>query len=181
MKRDKKIVLIAHCILNCNSKVEGLSQYRGALSEVVSLLMEQGLGIIQLPCPELTVYGVKRWGHVKEQFNTPYFRKHCREVFKPYLEQIKDYQAADYQIVGLLGIEGSPSCGVNRSCSGDWGGTFSSPKLEFNLNNVKSIDGAGIFIEEIREIFKEEEIGIPIIGVDEKDLKQTFKIIKGLS
>nr|WP_231288438.1 hypothetical protein [Methanococcus maripaludis] len=49
MNRNKKIALVAHCILNCNSKVECLSEYGGALRNVVNYLMDEGFGIIQLP------------------------------------------------------------------------------------------------------------------------------------
>jgi predicted secreted protein len=61
MKRDKNIVVVCHCILNCNSKVEGLSEYRGAV-DFTKKLVDSGIGIIQLPCPEMILYGIKRWG-----------------------------------------------------------------------------------------------------------------------
>ncbi|AZO94725.1 CD3072 family TudS-related putative desulfidase [Halocella sp. SP3-1] len=174
MKRNKKIVLVAHCILNCNSKVEGLSQYRGALSEIVNLLVERGIGIIQLPCPELTMYGIKRWGHVREQFDTPYFRKHCRQIFEPYLQQIKGYLASNYQILGLIGIDGSPSCGVNKTCSGNWGGEL----LEASVNKEKittweMIQARGVFIEEIILSLKESQIEISLTAIDEDNLKKS--------
>lgn len=72
MKRNKKIALVSHCILNANSKVEGLSEYGGMLKDVMNYLMDEGYGIIQMPCPEMAIYGIKRWGHVKEQFDTPH-------------------------------------------------------------------------------------------------------------
>ncbi len=28
MKRNREIVVVCHCILNCNSKVEGLSEFK---------------------------------------------------------------------------------------------------------------------------------------------------------
>ncbi len=52
MRRSKKIVLISHCILNVNSKVEGLAQYENNSLELVKYLIENKFGIIQLPCPE---------------------------------------------------------------------------------------------------------------------------------
>ena len=126
MKRSKKIILISHCILNSNSKVEGLSQYEGILNQVVDMIYKKGIVIIQLPCPEIIIYGIKRWGHVKEQFDTLFYRENCREMLKPIIGQVKSYMDTGYEIVGVLGIDGSPSCGVNFTCSGDWEGDPSS-------------------------------------------------------
>ncbi len=86
--------------------------------------MDNNISIIQLPCPEITYYGVKRWGHVKDQFDTTHFRKHCRQLFSIYLEQIEEYINNGYEILGIVGIEGSPTCGVNKTCVGKWGENF---------------------------------------------------------
>ena len=61
MKRDKTIIVTCHCILNCNSKVEGLSEFKGSI-DLAKSFMDKGMGIIQLPCPEMILYGIKRWG-----------------------------------------------------------------------------------------------------------------------
>ncbi len=61
MKRSKKIVLLGHCILNVNSKVEGLAQYENNSLELLEYLIENKFGIIQLPCPEAGFYGMRRW------------------------------------------------------------------------------------------------------------------------
>lgn len=179
MERSKKIVLIAHCILNINSKVSGLAKTNLEMKSVFRLLLEKDIGIIQLPCPELTIYGSRRWGHVKEQFATPYYRKHCREIFKPYLEQIIDYQAAGYEIIALIGVEGSPSCGVNKTCSACWQGEVTDLK-PVELASLEMIAESGIFIEEIKKILKEKEIKIPLIAIDEEKLGLTKRKIKNL-
>lgn len=87
MRRSKKIVLISHCILNVNSKVEGLAQYENNSLELVKYLIENKFGIIQLPCPEASFYGMRRWGHVKEQFDTPYYREHLQKYSIPYFSK----------------------------------------------------------------------------------------------
>ncbi|WP_373855525.1 CD3072 family TudS-related putative desulfidase [Desulfocucumis palustris] len=115
---------MSHCILNSNSKVEGLSNSPGIISEVMNLLMEKQIGIIQLPCPEMVVYGIKRWGHVREQFDTLFFREKCQDIIKPITYQLLDYVKNGYKVIGIIGVDGSPSCGVNLTCSGDWGGEF---------------------------------------------------------
>ncbi|RAK11745.1 putative secreted protein [Halanaerobium saccharolyticum] len=168
MERSKKLVLVAHCLLNSNSKVAGLVKKQEEIQKILSLLLEKKFGIIQLPCPELTLYGIKRWGHVKEQFDTPYYRRHCREIFQPYLDQIIDYRAVGYEIKALIGIDGSPSCGVNKTCSACWQGEVADLKPD-ELMSLKIINEAGIFIEVIKKILKAKEIEIPLIAVDEEN------------
>jgi len=82
MKRSKKLVLLAHCILNVNSKVVGLAQYAGALEDLVCGHIRRGSGLIQLPCPETTFLGLKRWGMTREQYDTPFYRSHCRNILQ---------------------------------------------------------------------------------------------------
>jgi len=178
MNRNGKIILLCHCILNCNSKVEGCSLYGGAMSEITKAFMESGLGIVQLPCPELTLYGIKRWGHVKDQFDTPYYRKHCRSIFIPYLEQLQDYINNGYSITGLVGIDGSPSCGIGKTCTGHWGGEFSeNPDLESTFKSVELIPSKGIFIEEISKILQDNNINMPFIGIDEASMPESIERI----
>ncbi|SKA75785.1 Predicted secreted protein [Caloramator quimbayensis] len=180
MKREKKIIFLCHCILNCNSKVEGLALYEGALNKILKYLIDEGYGIIQLPCPEVTFYGIKRWGHVKEQFDTPYFRNHCKEIFMPYLNQIRHYIKNDYRIDGIIGIDGSPSCGVNKTCSSlKWGGEVGCEfGIDEKINDLKMVKGKGVFIEEIEKLLKEYNLNIKFFCIDEEDMYTEDKLIK---
>lgn len=169
LKRKKEIVILSHCILNCNAKVEGLALYEGAQIDLIKYLIDNGYGIIQLPCPEMSMHGVKRWGHVKEQFDTPYFRKKCREIFDPVLEQIVDYTDKGYKIKALIGIDGSPSCGVYKTCSSRlWGGEVGCQYgIEDKIKDLKEVEEKGVFIEEIQSLLLEKKIKIKFIAVDE--------------
>ncbi len=183
MKRKKSIVLLCHCLLNCNSKIAGISDYEGAQKDILKYFIDKGYGIMQLPCPEITMYGVKRWGHVKEQFDTPYFRKHCKTIFLPILEQLKDYEKNGYKIKALIGVDGSPSCGINKTCSSAlWGGEVGTEyKLDDKLKDLKMIDASGVFIEEILILLKENKINIKFIAVDENDINSSVpKMINAL-
>lgn len=181
MKRKKEMVILCHCILNGNAKVEGISSYSGAIESVVSFFIQKGVGIIQLPCPEMTMYGIRRWGHVKEQFDTPYFRRHCKEIFQPYLEQIKDYTKNGYTILGLIGLEGSPSCGVSETCAGYWGGEImDASNIQNKMNTLKMVQDPGVFIEEIKKELLSEGINIPLIGINEMKPDNSFEKIKNI-
>jgi predicted secreted protein len=111
MLRDKKLILLSHCILNQNSVVLPLARSKGGFPIAKSLL-DQGLGIIQLPCPEFKFLGPERKPMNKEEYDSPEYRTLCRELFAPILEDIKKYLAQDYSLVGIMGINESPTCSI---------------------------------------------------------------------
>lgn len=179
MKRSRGVLLVAHCVLNANSKVEGLSKYPGAMDEVVKIIMASGAGIIQLPCPEMLMYGVRRWGHAKEQLDNPFFRANCRKILEPIKDQIIDYQKNGYRIVGCIGIDGSPSCGVENTCSGNWGGELlGENNVPRRVDGLTIIQKPGVFIEEMQAIFRENQLDIPFIAIDEMDIHSNIDQIK---
>lgn len=59
-KRSRRLVLAAHCLLNQNAISDGTADYPGTHEEVARLLLEEGVGILQLPCPELCCLGLDR-------------------------------------------------------------------------------------------------------------------------
>ena len=120
------MVLLAHCILNPNAKIAGAAQTRGAIPGVLEGLLQDGVGIVQLPCPEQTFGGCRRWGMTREQYDVPCYRKHCRSLLEDVVEQMEDYLRNGYEVLGIVGVDGSPSCGVDRTCAGYKGGEIAS-------------------------------------------------------
>jgi predicted secreted protein len=177
-KRSKKIVLVAHCLLNANSKVEGLEEFDAILKELMIFLINNSFGIIQLPCPELTSHGIKRWGKVREQYNNPFYRQHCEKIMEPIIDQLKDYLENDYKISGLIGVEKSPSCGVKESCSAKkWGGEISVNNIH-NLDKTTIVNKNGVFIEFLRKEFKNRNFNIPFFGIDELNITNSIKTLE---
>ena len=52
-KRSKNVVLVAHCVLNQNARIDQCGRFPGAMGEVAQALIESDAGILQMPCPEL--------------------------------------------------------------------------------------------------------------------------------
>src|SRR5207249_6968683 len=75
-----RVAFIAHCLLNQNAKVEGGSKRPGMWEPVLDLLHEHGYTVRQMPCPELAFGGARRFWGVREQFDTPLYRRHCRRI-----------------------------------------------------------------------------------------------------
>lgn len=179
MHRNKKIILLSHCILNVNSKVDGIANYKGSLEELVSPLIKKGYGFIQLPCPEVLHCGVKRWGVVKEQLETPYFKDHCESILQPIINQIIDYKNNAYEIVACIGIDKSPSCGVSLSCRGSsWGKEIDNRfSLDDTLKSLKIVEEKGVFIEVFKELLSRNSIQLNFLAIDESNPKSSVENI----
>ncbi len=173
MKREKKIIVVSHCLLNCNSKVEGLSVFGGA-HDVTKRIISDGYGLIQLPCPEMIMYGIKRWGHVKNQFDTPFFRSQCRSLLNSYIQQFKDYIDNEYSIPSIIAVNYSPSCGYDKTCISNKCGGNSKETGEYS---VEIVNEKGVFIEVLESMLKEANLDIKIIGLNEKEYDDSFEFL----
>lgn len=168
MNRSKKIAIISHCIINQNSVVKGEYKNMNIFFPFIKKLFENNIGILQLPCPETECYGLRRWGHVKEQFDNCGYRQYIEKVINSFLEIMKEYLNNGYEIIGIYGIAGSPSCGVNLTCSANWEGEISSYKdKEDIISRVKMINESGIFMEMFKSILDKNKINIPFYDVDD--------------
>jgi predicted secreted protein len=127
-ERSRKVAFIAHCILNENTIYLGRAFREGCVDEVVDQLQSEGIGIVQMRCPEQRAWGgvLKKalWlgldtRHTLYWFHWLYmplfllytklvYRSLAREVAR----EIKDYMDVGFEVVGIVGIRGSPSCGV---------------------------------------------------------------------
>jgi len=61
-ERSKKVIFVAHCMLNENSRWFGGAFRRGCIDEIVDQIQDRGIGIVQMECPEQATGGVvKIW------------------------------------------------------------------------------------------------------------------------
>ncbi|MEW8955249.1 CD3072 family TudS-related putative desulfidase [Clostridium sp.] len=160
MKRGNRVVVVSHCILNQNSVVSPLARAKGAF-HIIRPILDKGIGIIQLPCPEFRFLGLTRKPMTKEEYDCPEYRILCRSLAEPVVKDLIEYEANDYEIVGLIGINHSPTCGITG--------------------------GRGIFMEEFIKILISHDINlkrfeIPACNLDDKwdelkeELVHTFNI-----
>lgn len=181
----KKIIFVSHCILNTCAKVTGFGEAGKAEEEarrqLVIHAVEKGIQLVQLPCPEFTLYGPERWGHTREQFDNPFFREHCRYILKPVLIQLKAYlqqeEKGNLQVLGIVGVDGSPSCGVYSTCSGLWGGEFSGrADLEDVLATCHRASGKGVMMEALCQMMEEEGIRVPLKALNSDSLQEVLAL-----
>lgn len=132
MQRSKRILLVSHCILNQNTVIDGEARALGAIPSALDWMKEEGVGVVQLPCPEFTLLGLDRPSMTYEQYDHSKYRDHCRKILIPTMEQLEEYKRCGYEITGVLGIQSSPSCDPSR----------------------------GVFMEELQKLFDEYDIPI---------------------
>ena len=145
-KRGHKIVVVAHCILNQNSRVRGIAYYAGMINEIVDVIRKHEVGIIQMPCPELIYAGLLRPSQTKEQYDTLAFRRHCRQIASSTADQVEEYVRNGLKVLAVLGVEGSPTCGVEP--------------------------GSGILIEELQSELKKRKIEVSMKTVSPRYASQ---------
>ena len=105
MQRSKRVLLVSHCILNQNTVINDEARAEGAVISAVEWAMKQGYGFLQLPCPEFTFLGLNRPSMTYEQYNTPEYRKHCREILRPVLHKLKTISKTAMKLLGCLAFK----------------------------------------------------------------------------
>ena len=139
MQRSKKVVFISHCVLNQNTVVCPLARANGAYRQTMDLIMENNIGIHQIPCPEFECLGLKRKPMNKIEYDTIEYRAICRNIAINLMKTIKEYISNNYNIIGIIGISESPTC---------------------SIGNEK-----GIFIEELNKLLEIEKINLKTIDI----------------
>ena len=157
----RTVCYLAHCLLNANAKVDEGARCAGVSAPVLGLLREHGATIRQMPCPELAFGGTRRFWAVREQYDTPAFRAHCRTLAEPVAEQIRADLGAGARVV-IIGIDGSPSMGVELTASArDWGGRPDKPRDE----DYPVTPGPGLFTETLLELLGDGVAQARVVGI----------------
>ena len=168
MQRSRKILLVCHCLLNANAKVRPLARYPGVLMDALEPFFRQGVGIVQLPCPESSYLGVNRWGMSREQYDHPRYRRHCRDLLLPVMDQVESFRASGCGLVGVVGADGSPNCGVNRVPVGLEGGVIGAMgPIKKQVGRLRAAPGTGVFMDEVKRMLTERGISTTFMAVDE--------------
>jgi len=170
-KRNGRIAIVAHCTLNQNSRVLGLAERSSMITEIVEFFLRKKIGIVQMPCPELTYAGVLRKPQTKDQYNTIMFRSHCRKIAKEIVDQIQEYAKCGISTEIVIGVDGSPSCSVNETSKG------SSSE---NISKNGKVKGSGILIEQLRFALKERKMSVPFYGIRYERLSEDLVNIEKL-
>lgn len=175
-ERSKKIILVSHCILNQNSISDGTADFPSQFREIVELLMNNNIGIMQLRCPELFCLGLNRMddlGYDRDvvvensrirtllegEANLWKIRNYVTEI----LYEVSEYQKHGFHILGIIGVNRSPSCGIDTTSKGD-----------------REIRGVGVFMKELKTGLENQGMEIPMVGTKTSDKDGSVKAVQAL-
>lgn len=131
-ERGRKVVFLSHCLLNENTRYLGGARQCGAVAAVLQECLERGYGIVQMPCPEQRVWGGVLKRHLLRLFGARgfflcrsarlllplllwYTRLRYRRLARQVALECADYVNAGFEVVALVGVDGSPSCGATQT------------------------------------------------------------------
>jgi predicted secreted protein len=155
-KRNHRIVFLAHCFLNINTRFPEGAEFPGANVPLVELLLQSEVGIVQMPCPEFLCLGLEKtgWGVGSEAEIRGAFRRVAETV----ADQVEAYLGCGYEILGIIGMNPSPSCGVEVSKGK---GTM----LGLDRDTSEKAE-PGVFTEELIALIQERGLPLPpVFGV----------------
>ena len=165
-KRSRRVVFLAHCITNMNARMHQCTQvFAASATPLVKYCLDHDLGMAVMPCPEFLVTGLGRdrdmpeKDYLKQVLEEPVSRERIRKLAEQVVFQMKEYRYQGFDIVGLIGNDGSPSCGVDITA-------FADPNNRFG-------PGQGVFIQELRKLMKEAGIELPMKGIDDEKVEDS--------
>jgi predicted secreted protein len=146
---EKRVVFVPHCILN-----PSIRNNSKTAKEIIEIFAESGVGIVQLPCPEIE-YNEELIKKIKDKER---YREHCKKLSIKILKDIKKYLDANYKVLGILGVEFSPTCGIYR------------------INNgKKNTPGKGILMEELENEMQKKNFQVPFITTNLQNIFSTLE------
>jgi predicted secreted protein len=189
--RGERVVFLSHCLLNENTRYRGGAARPGCVREIIDACADAGLGIVQLPCPEehawggvrkrrlLRLYGSAGWlpGRLRRLL-LPALLAYTRTVYarlaRDTARRVADYRRTGHEVVAVVGVDGSPSCGVAR--------TLDIPAAVDRLARVDRrgptsdavnavvrdtlVPGPGLFTEQVRRALRRRRIDVPYLAHD---------------
>jgi len=164
--RSKKLVFVAHCMLNQNARDAGTAEFPAMMKPLLDALATMNISVVQLPCPELMVLGLGRARDtspletIRERLESAESHVRLGCLIDQIVYQIKEYNAQGFRIIGILGKNGSPTCGVRTTRHLT---LFDAPE--------------GVFIRLLRQRLKGEGFDICIKGIDDHCQRQATEWI----
>ena len=163
--RSKRVIFLAHCLLNQNAISDGTAVCPAAFRELIQLLLDHEVGIVQMPCPELCCLGLDRGDvHGAERpvvvENTRIRRamekdgpRQKREALADLVaEQVQEYHKHGFQVLGIVGANRSPNCGLETTSDFD-----------------REVEGRGAFMDAIAQRLEAAGISVPMLGLKRPD------------
>ena len=127
--------------------------------------MDAEVGVVQLPCPELCCLGLDRGDErgaerpvtaentrIRRELQRGEPARRLEALVGYTMYQIEEYRRHGFEILGIVGVNRSPSCGV-----------------ETTSDNDAEIPGMGLFMGHLAERLAEAGASVPMLGLKATD------------
>jgi predicted secreted protein len=174
--RSRQLIIVSHCLLNQNSISDGTADLPSQFSEIIQLLMAHSIGIIQLPCPEFICLGLDRQdqdgsnrelllenSRIRKLLQQRKNQKILKTKAEELAEQLEQYLQYDFKILGLIGVNRSPSCGIETT----------------SIDGVEQ-PGQGVFMENIAAELHKRKLSIKMLGTKTSQIEASVEKVKEL-
>lgn len=120
--RGGRFVVVIDCVLNQNVRDQGAANCPAMNFEFLRLCHENGIGIMQMPCPEIAALGFKRQRSpgtsIRQALDTPAGRLACAELAASVVARILTLSEQGFEPLAVLGGNPrSPGCAVHQAAS----------------------------------------------------------------
>ncbi len=174
--RSKSIIVVAHCLLNQNSISDGTADFPSQSRELIDLIMANDIGLIQLPCPELTCLGLDRQdklggtrplldenSRIRNLLSEPGNMEQLRHKAEEVAAHLQEYDSYGFKVLGIIGINRSPSCGV-----------------ETTSRDGHEVAGQGVFMELLAEALHRRGQTLKMVGVKTSKSEESVQKLRQL-
>jgi len=156
--RSGKVIFVAHCVLNQNARMVDVADFPAMFDQLCDYLQKSQIGIIQMPCPETYCLGLGRFD-VRVGLEHPAGMERLQRIIDDLIFTIQEYRFQGMEVVGIIGKEGSPSCGASQT----W------------YNETGHGPGEGVFIRELKIKLKNNKLDVPVVGVADFKQEETIE------
>ena len=174
--RSRKVVFVSHCMLNQNAISDGTADFPAANREIISLLLEHDVGIVQMPCPELLCLGLDRGDvhggertviventRIRGALQMPEAARKLRPLVEQVVYQMEQYQQNGFTVLGVVGINRSPSCGIETTSAHD-----------------EEVAAMGVFIAALRAELDARDNPLPMVGIKANETARAVETVRRL-
>jgi predicted secreted protein len=142
----------------------------------MQLFHESDVGIVQMPCPELLCLGLDRGTRdgtraplleentrIRTMMSQRPAQETIRHLVQHLIVQLREYRKYGFQIRGIVGVNRSPSCGV-----------------ETTTNNNQEVEGPGVFIDALRHELTKHNLNVRMVGIKAFEPNKAVETMKHL-
>jgi len=149
------LIVVIECILNQNARDTGAATFPSMNWDVLRLCREYDVGIVQMPCPEIAFWGLKRkrgaGQSIRDALDTDEGRRCCARISAEVSDRIEEYVHEGYRILAILGGNpASPGCAVHDECVG-------------------LLPTSGVLMRELQAELRRRSIEVPFKGMRDHD------------